>query len=173
MTEIQPNGLDAGFLADGDWWRSKSLLFTPIKELLALTDFRLELLTPLSSGRAMDQILANISNTRCILDDMIITSSTDEEHLKKLSLVFQRIEQHGLRMWSFRDKISYCGHIIDKDGLQKSSEKTNVVKNAPKPDMSQLSLFLGLVNYYHRFLPNPDTVVGPPNELLKTNRKWK
>ena len=129
--------------------------------------------------RAMDQILANIPKTQCILDDMIIKGATDEEHLQNLSLVLQRIEQHGLRAnlekcEFFRDKISYCGHVIDKDGLHKSSEKTDAVKNAPKPkNVSQLRSFLGLVNYYHRFLPNLSTVVGPLNELLQNNWKWK
>ena len=39
--------------------------------------------------------------------------------------------------------------------------------------MSQLRSFLGLVNYYHRFLPNLSTVVGPLNELLQNIWKWK
>jgi hypothetical protein len=73
----------------------------------------------------------------------------------------------------FQDRTSYCGHIIDKDGLYKSSEKTNAVKDAPKPEnVSQLRSFLGLVNYYHRFLPNLATAVEPLKELLQNNRKW-
>lgn len=57
---------------------------------------------------------------------MIITGSTDEEHLQNFNLVLQRHEQHGLRVnldkcEFYRDKISYCGHVIDKDGLHKSS----------------------------------------------------
>lgn len=128
--------------------------------------------------RAMDQVLTNIPKTKCILDDMIITGSTDEEHLQNLSLVLQRLEQYGLRAnldkcQFFKDQISYCGHVIDKAGLHKSNEKTNAVENAPTPEnVSQLRSFLGLVNYYHRFLPNLATVVGPLNELLQNNKKW-
>lgn len=104
--------------------------------------------------RAMDQVLTNIPKTKCILDDMIITGSTDEEHLQNLSLVLQRLEQYGLRAnldkcQFFKDQISYCGHVIDKAGLHKSNEKTNAVENAPTPEnVSQLRSFLGLVNYY-------------------------
>jgi hypothetical protein len=47
--------------------------------------------------RAMDQVLTNIPKTKWILDNMIITGSTDEEHLQNLSLVLERLEQHGLR----------------------------------------------------------------------------
>lgn len=78
---------------------------------------------------------------------MIITGSTDEEHLHNLSLVLQRLEQYGLRAnldkcEFFKDQISYCGHVIDKDGLHKSDEKTNAVEIAPKPEnVSQLRSF--------------------------------
>ena len=56
---------------------------------------------------AMDQILANIPKTQCILDNMIITRSTDEEHLQNLSLVLQRLEQHDLR--ANLDKCDFLG----------------------------------------------------------------
>lgn len=104
--------------------------------------------------RAMNQVLTNIPKTKCILDDMIITGSTDEEHLQNLSLVLQRLEQYGLRAnldkcQFFKNQINYCGHVIDKAGLHKSNEKTNAVENAPTPEnVSQLRSFLGLVNYY-------------------------
>lgn len=68
---------------------------------------------------------------------------------------------------------SVCGHMIEKDGLHKSDEKTNAVEKAPKPEnVSQLRSFLGLLNYYHRFLPNLASVLGPLNELLQNNKKW-
>eukprot|EP00105_Crassostrea_gigas_P033303 XP_011456634.2 PREDICTED: uncharacterized protein K02A2.6 [Crassostrea gigas] len=104
--------------------------------------------------RAMNQVLTNIPKTKCILDDMIITGSTDEEHLQNLSLVLQRLEQYGLRAnldkcQFSKDQINYCGHVIDKAGLHTSNEKTNAVENAPTPEnVSQLRSFLGLVNYY-------------------------
>lgn len=79
--------------------------------------------------------------------------------------MLQGLEQYGLRAnldkcEFFNDQISYCGHVIDKDGLHKSDEKTN--ERAPKPEnVSQLRSFLGLVNYYHSFLPNLASVLGP------------
>lgn len=90
--------------------------------------------------------------------------------------MLQGLEQYGLRAnldkrEFFKDQISFCGHVIDKDGLHKSDEKTN--ERAPKPEnVSQLRSFLGLVNYYHSFLPNLASVLGPLNELLQNNKKW-
>lgn len=63
--------------------------------------------------------------------------------------------------------------MIDKDGSHKSDEKTNAVEKAPKPEnVSQLH-FLGLVNYYHSFLPNLASMLGPLNKLLQNNKKWE
>lgn len=90
--------------------------------------------------------------------------------------MLQGLEQYGLRAnldkcEFFNDQISYCGHVIDKDGLHKSDEKTN--ERAPKPEnVSQLRSFLGLVIYYHSFLPNLASVLRPLNELLQNNKKW-
>ena len=66
-------------------------------------------------------------------------------------------------------RIEYCGHEIDYDGLH----KIEAVQKAPRPqDVSSLRGFLGLVNYYHRFLPNLASVIHPLNQLLEKDHKW-
>ena len=65
-----------------------------------------------------------------------------------------------------------CGHDIDKDGLHKSTEKVEAVLNAPRPnDVVEVRSFLGLINYYHRFLPNLSTVVHPLTQLFEKNQQ--
>lgn len=128
--------------------------------------------------RAMDQVLQGIPYTKCILDDMIITGRNDEEHLQNLSSVLQRLEEHGLRAnldkcQFLQERISYCGHHIDENGLHKSPEKVEAVQKAPRPEtVTQLRSWLGLVNYYHKFLPGISTVLAPLNELLQQGKKW-
>ena len=74
----------------------------------------------------------------------------------------------------FQDGISYCGHIIDRLGLHKSQDKVEAVLKAPRPEnLSQLRSYLGLVNYYHKFLPNLASVVHPLNTLLQLGTKWE
>jgi len=74
----------------------------------------------------------------------------------------------------FKEKIIYCGHDIDKDGLHKSAEKVEAVLNAPRPnDGTEVRSFLGLINYYHRFLPNLSTVIHPLTQRLEKNHQWK
>ncbi|XP_026065967.1 uncharacterized protein K02A2.6-like [Carassius auratus] len=130
--------------------------------------------------RAMDQVLQGIPGTQCYLDDIIVTGKDDSDHLQNLQRVLMRLCEYGLRANKekcefFKSQISYCGHVIDKDGLHKSQDKIEAVLKAPHPqNVSQLRSYLGLVNYYHKFLPNLSTVLHPLNALLqtKTQSKW-
>ena len=129
--------------------------------------------------RTIDQVLEGASGTTCILDDMIITGKNDEEHLANLEEVLRRLQFHGLRADKakcefFKEKITYCGHDIDKDGLHKSAAKVEAVLEAPQPnDVAEVRSFLGLINYNHRFLPNLLTTVHPLTQLLEKNHQWK
>ena len=129
--------------------------------------------------RTIDQVLEGTSGTSCILDDMIISGKDDDVHLTNLEEVLQRLQLHGLRANKakcefFKEKITYCGHDIDSNGLHKSAEKVEAVLKAPRPnDVAEVRSFLGLINYYHRFLPNLSTAVHPLNQLLEKNHKWK
>ena len=71
------------------------------------------------------------------------------------------------------DRVTYCGHEIDKSGLWKMQYRVDAMLIAPVPqNVAQLRSLLGLVNYYNRYLPNLSTVIKPLNELLEKNRKW-
>lgn len=128
--------------------------------------------------RTIDTILQGLPGVQCILDDMIITGKNDAEHLANLDRVLQRLEQYGLRVnkdkcFFMQERVTYCGHEIDKSGLWKTKDKVDAVLNAPVPqNVAQLRSFLGLINYYNRYLPNLATVIKPLNELLEKNRKW-
>ena len=128
--------------------------------------------------RTMDQILEGTSGVSCILDDMIVTGESDAEHLANLEEVLQRLQHHGLRANKskcefFKEKITFCGHDIDREGLHKTTDKTAAVVNAPRPQsVAEVRSFLGLVNYYHKFLPNLATILHPLNQMLERNYQW-
>ena len=134
---------------------------------------------PAICQRTIDQVLEGTSGTSCILDDMIITGKNDEEHLANSEEVLRRLQLHGLRANKAKcefskEKITYCGHDIDKDGLHKSAAKVEAVLEAPRPnDVAQVRSFLGLINYYHRFFPNLSTKVQPLTQKRKGNHQWK
>ena len=128
--------------------------------------------------RFMNQTLEGIDRVSCILDDMIITGRDDQEHLDLMEEVFMRLKENVLRAnrekcQFFQKKITYCRHEVDKHGLHKTQEKVEAVVNAPRPDnVEQVHLLLGLVNYYHKFLPNLATILNPLNQLLTQGKMW-
>ena len=84
--------------------------------------------------QAMDQVLEGIPQVQCILDDMIISGKTEQDHLNNLEMVLSRLHKHELRANSskcefFQDKIEFCGHEITQDGLHKSQKKIDAVVN--------------------------------------------
>ena len=126
----------------------------------------------------MDTVLQGLDGVKCIIDDMIVTGKSEAEHLRNLDAVLSRLAHYGLRVnldkcQFFKDKIAFCGHEIDRDGLHKTSQKVEAVVSAPQPtNVSELRSFLGLVNYYSRFLPNLSTVLHPLYVLLEKDLKW-
>lgn len=70
--------------------------------------------------------------------------------------------------------MEYLGHMIDASGLHKSTDKLRAFAEAPAPiNINQLRSFLGLVNYYARFVPNLSTLIHPLNAMLHKEAKWK
>ena len=95
------------------------------------------------------------------------------------SAVLGRLEEYGLHLKQekclfFQESVEYLGHIIEAAGLHKSPDKVSAIVEAPAPcDVSQLRSFLGMLNYYGRFIPDLATVLQPLNELLNKGKKWQ
>ena len=128
--------------------------------------------------RTMENILQGINHVCVYLDDILITGSTEEEHLQNLDKVLTRLENAGIRLK--RDKcvfllpaVEYLGHKISGQGLQPTDEKIQAIQKAPAPkDITQLKSFLGSINYYSKFLSNLSNTLAPLYRLLQKKAKW-
>ena len=134
---------------------------------------------PAMFQKLMDTILQGIPNVICYIDDILVTGADDAAHLCNLAKVFHRLEQHGIRMKKakcnfMQMSVKYLGHRVDAEGLHTTPDKLEAVVKAPAPkNVQELRSFLGLVNYYGKFLPNLATTLQPLNSLLQKDRKWK
>ena len=112
------------------------------------------------------------------IDDILVTGATQEEHLRTLEEVLRRLEKAGARLK--REKcqfmlpmVEYLGHRISADGLQPTDSKIKALKDAPIPsNVSQLKAFLGLLNYYGKFVPKLSTLLAPLHRLLQKTATW-
>ena len=129
--------------------------------------------------KAIEQVLQGLPGVQAYLDDILVTGKNDDEHLMNLEQVFMRLKDYGLKIKKkkcefFKESVHYLGHVINSDGLHTSKEKVNAILAAPVPtNLQQLRSFLGLLNYYGRFLPMLSTVIQPLNHLLSKDTTWK
>jgi len=119
-----------------------------------------------------------LPHVMCYIDDILITGATEKEHLQNLEAVLTRLKHEGIILkkskCSFlQTPVDYLGHCIDGEGLHTTDKKVKAVQQAPRPsNPQQLQSFLGLVQYYGKFVPNLATLLNPLHSLLHKNVKW-
>ena len=93
------------------------------------------------------------------IEDILVTGDSNESQLANLLV---RLEDAGLprkKSVFMASSVTYLGHKIDGEGLHPSEEKVKAVNDAINPrNMQELKSYLGLLNYYGKFLPNIDRV---------------
>ncbi|XP_065188042.1 uncharacterized protein K02A2.6-like [Sycon ciliatum] len=123
--------------------------------------------------KAIEQVLQGLEGVVVYFDDILICGNTQQQHDERLRAVLRRFAETGLRLRREKceigkPQVSYLGFTLSKAGLQPSRDKVLSIQNAPRPhDVSTLRSFLGLVNFFGRFIPNCSSLLQPLNELLK------
>ena len=117
---------------------------------------------PATFQRLMNHVLRGLIGKELFvyLDDVVVYSRTLAEHKHRLERFFERLREHNLTLQTekakfLKDKVIYLGHIIAADGVRPNPEKIKAVAEFPVPKTRKnLKQFLGLVNYYRRFIPD-------------------
>ncbi len=106
------------------------------------------------------------------LDDIIIPSSTVDEQIARLRLVFQKLRDTGLKLkpskcqWFLRE-VKYLGHIVSAEGISTDPDKVAAVAKWPMPTKAPDSRsFLGFTGYYQRFIKNYSCIAKPLHKLV-------
>ena len=104
----------------------------------------------------VEKVLVGLTWKICVpyLEDIIIFSSTPEEQLQRLRLVFEQFRPHNLKINPdkcdfFRMKVQFLGHIVGQDGLEVDPSKIEAVQKIPVPgSQTEIKSFLGLASFY-------------------------
>ena len=129
--------------------------------------------------RTMDTILQGVPGVACYIDDIIVTGKTLDEHMEHLEEVFKRLLRHGVRVNRtkcrfLKSSVNFLGHRIDAEGIHPLQEKLSAILQVPAPkSVQELRSFLGLINYYGKFIPNAASILAPLNKLLCKDAEWK
>ena len=122
----------------------------------------------------------NLTYALIYLDDVIVYSKTEEEHLVRLRTVLERFMEHGLKLKPskcnfFRTKISYQGHKVSAAGMEPGTDGLKgIVEIAPPATYTQVQNFLGATGYFRRFIKGYTRIAKPLNNLLQgENSKLK
>ena len=129
---------------------------------------------PATFQRLMHDCLGDLNMNWCIvyLDDIIIFSDTQEEHLKRLEAVFQKLIAAGLKLKPskchfFKEEIEYLGHVVSGKGISTNPKKVEAVAKWPTPrTVYDVRSFLGFVGYYRKFIKNFSKIAKPIREVI-------
>ena len=129
----------------------------------------------------MDMVLAGLQWTNCLvyLDDVIILGKTFEEYLRNLKEVFQRLREAGLRLKPSKcnlclEEVEFLGNVVSAKGVCTDPKKTEKVAKWPVPtSKKEVQQFLGLANYYRRFVKNLASIAKPLHRLTERAAKFE
>lgn len=112
------------------------------------------------------------------LDDILVYSRNDQQHLAHLEKVLQRLQNHQLyvkmsKCAFFLSSIQFLGHVVSGNGISVDPSKTAAITEWAAPTtLKQLQGFLGLAGYYRRFVPQFASVALPLTALLKKDQPF-
>ena len=129
--------------------------------------------------RVMENLLQGIPRVCVYLDDILVTGAMEQQHLANLAQVLQRLRSAGKRLKQSKcafllPSVAYLGHVISAEGLHTAEVKVQAIVDAREPrNLTELCSFLGMINYYGKFLPNLATLLSPLYKLLRQTTTWK
>lgn len=135
--------------------------------------------SPSTFQRVMDNVLRGLQNVICLvyLDDIIVFSTSLQEHIINLEKVFQRLRESNFKIQMDKSEFlkletAYLGHVITREGIKPNPDKITSIQNYPIPQTTkQIKQFLGLIGYYRKFVPDFAKITKPLTLCLKKGRK--
>lgn len=106
-------------------------------------------------------------------DDIIVFSDSFDKHLEHLRFILSRLEKYNMSLKGSKCSFAYqelhiLGHVVNQHGILPDPERVESIAAIQQPkDVSTLRSFMGMVNFYGRYIPNLSHIAAPLNILLK------
>ena len=111
--------------------------------------------------RLMDEVMQQLPGVFVYLDDVLVASSSPAEHVCHLRQLFEALRKFG------RQELDFLGHHVTSSGIRPLAEKLRAVQKYKAPKIvKSLQRFLGMLNFYRRFLPNIAAMLRPLTDAL-------
>ena len=131
--------------------------------------------------RLLDKVFSDIKFKYVYnyLDDLVVYSNNMQEHLEHLREVFSRLQDAGLtvklsKVQFATSQLSFLGHLITPEGVRLDPSRTQSVREFPTPkNVKDIARFLGMVNFFHKFVPNLAQKAAPLNALRKKGVRFQ
>ena len=129
---------------------------------------------PATFQQLMQNCMGDLNLVYCLiyLDDLIVFSQMEEEHLHWLCVVFDQLREYNLKLKPskcslFKEKINYLAHQVSKQGVQPSYMNLKAIAEcAPLGTYTEIRAFLCLVGHYRQFIRGFGKIAQPLNEHL-------
>jgi len=136
--------------------------------------------SPSALNRLMFDIFADLRYKSVIVffDDLLIYSPDYDSHVIHVNEALRRLRDAGLtvnpeKVKFARTELKFLGHSVSASGLSVDVEKVKAIEQLPVPkNLKQLQSFIGLINYYSKFIPEYARIVAPLNDLRKKGAKF-
>jgi hypothetical protein len=126
----------------------------------------------------MEKATLGLEGVSVYLDDIIVTGRTQKEHDERLIKLLTRLRDRGFRLkpikceWS-KPSLQYLGLLIDSTGIKPLPSKIDAILKAPKPtNANEVRSFIGIINYYAKFIRDLATTAVPLYDLLRKDATW-
>jgi hypothetical protein len=129
---------------------------------------------PATFQRFVQHVLRDfLGEFACVyIDDILVYSKTAEDHVHHVRQVLEQLKQHQLlakpsKCEFFAQEVEYLGHIVTSEGIKVDESKIRVIQDWPVlQTKTEVRSFLGLANYYRRFIPDFSTMTAPLSALV-------
>ena len=138
--------------------------------------------SPATFQAMINKILRDMINEEKVaafVDNVLVRTETEKGHNEIVEEVLKKLEENNLYVkpekcvWKVR-KIRFLGVVIGPNGIEMEKEKVNGVLSWPEPkNIKNIKKFLGLANYYRRFIKDFAQVARPMNMLIRKDVKWQ